>query len=128
MTHAITAAALAVALLASTAANAAPDSVHNPSGAGHFGAPHFDSPSPAFHNPQPSGFNGQHSDGFHDQHGFGGPHTQRGHGHGFYPSPFFIYPAIPAPIDGLTRYCADPQGYYPAVLYCNVPWQEFPPE
>ncbi|MCS3400092.1 hypothetical protein [Burkholderia thailandensis] len=53
-----------------------------------------------------------------------------------YPYPTYVPPAVveqaPPPVPrGLPParawyYCADPQGYFPYVASCNVPWQAIP--
>jgi hypothetical protein len=54
----------------------------------------------------------------------------------FYPAPVYPYPdpymppvvampAAPAP-QPTWYYCANPQGYYPYVAQCTVPWQPVP--
>jgi hypothetical protein len=52
----------------------------------------------------------------------------------FYPAPVYPYPdpyvppaMVPAPAAAATwYYCANPQGYYPYVPRCAVPWQPVP--
>ncbi len=53
----------------------------------------------------------------------------------FYPAPVYPYPdpyvppvvtAVPAPASPTWYYCANPQGYYPYVPQCTVPWQQVP--
>lgn len=70
---------------------------------------------------------------------FHGPHEGRdgwwwivGDSWYFYPAPVYPYPDpyLPptvAPAPGATwYYCANPQGYYPYVAQCAVPWQPVP--
>ena len=51
----------------------------------------------------------------------------------FYPAPVYPYPdpyvppvASAAPPGPSWYYCANPQGYYPYVPRCSVPWQAVP--
>ena len=53
----------------------------------------------------------------------------------FYPAPVYPYPdpylppaVAPAPVPAAATwyYCANPQGYYPYVAQCAVPWQPVP--
>lgn len=57
----------------------------------------------------------------------------------FYPQPIYPYPAYVGPDayydyydnygppEHYWYYCEDPQGYYPYVQHCRVPWQPVPP-
>ncbi|HUK60268.1 MAG TPA: hypothetical protein VLV50_13640 [Stellaceae bacterium] len=53
----------------------------------------------------------------------------------FYSAPVYPYPdpyvppvvsAAPAPAQSVWYYCSNPQGYYPYVPQCAVPWQQVP--
>jgi hypothetical protein len=51
----------------------------------------------------------------------------------FYPAPIYPYPdpyvppaVAPTPAAATWYYCANPQGYYPYVPSCAVPWQPVP--
>jgi hypothetical protein len=51
----------------------------------------------------------------------------------FYPAPIYPYPDpyVPpavAPNPTYWFYCGNPQGYYPYVPQCSVPWQQVPPQ
>jgi hypothetical protein len=51
----------------------------------------------------------------------------------FYPAPIYPYPDpyVPpavAPSPTYWFYCGNPQGYYPYVPQCSVPWQQVPPQ
>ena len=91
---------------------------------------------------------GAHSGGFHGGHGFhgsGGFHSgrfRRGASVGviigaplllpyYYPS----YPPVGLAPNGPPNaqaaywyYCSDPEGYYPSVGQCNVPWEQVTPQ
>jgi len=48
----------------------------------------------------------------------------------YYPAPIYPYPSpyappgvVTAPAGQYAYYCANPQGYYPAVAQCMMPWQ-----
>ncbi len=43
-----------------------------------------------------------------------------------YAPPPVTYTAPPAPPQQYWYYCANPQGYYPTVQYCNGGWQPVP--
>jgi hypothetical protein len=43
-----------------------------------------------------------------------------------YPNPYVPPVASAAPPSGTWYYCANPQGYYPYVPQCGVPWQAVP--
>ncbi len=53
----------------------------------------------------------------------------------FYPQPIYPYPnyvstdyfeEVPDEYGDYWYYCDDPQGYWPYVGYCNVPWEQIP--